>query len=927
MGPPDAPRRTAAAWQVRLLGAVEAHGPGRTVQRWPTRAVAALLARLALEPHRAHAREELVEALWPGTPPDAGRNRLRQALSTLRTLLESDGAAPVLEADRLTVRVRPGTLACDVPEFESLSRAGDPAAAALYRGEFMPGHYDDWVVERRGRLQELQATVERTVAAAPAHAVAAAAPQGQAIGLPGYLTRAYGLGEAAQQLRSVVLDRRLVTVRGPGGSGKTRLASDVARTLVAGASPGDGYDRVAFVPLLHCSTAASVVDALMVALQAAGGGAAAPGLEGVAAALRGRRTLLVLDNCEQLDADATAALAGWLARLPELHLLVTSRRALQLDGEHEVVLSGLPLPDVESAASQLESHPALALLIDRARAVRPGYAPDAEEAEALARLVHRLEGLPLALELAAARLRAASAQEVLQRLGEPAGPTPRPQQHRGDEGLGALERRGPSHGNAERQGSMRAVVLWSHALLSDSERRTLLALSVFHGGATAARLADLYAAATGTALRAVTEALLDDLDALVAHSVVRTIDSRPGGTRYQPFEPVREVVLSLADAAALRQLAAGHRHAMRRLAASLGPSPDVHQVRAEVPNLVAALASAVGDGAPDDGLALIADAAAALHEVVLPPQALQAVTQAVRERAGTPLAATAQAILAEQLFESGRGEEALATAEAALRAAEGPPQMPPATRALALRVAARLRVRVRADFVGAGPLAEEAAALGRAHGLADIEATATSLMSVLEMNGARDIDRNERLQRHALQVWRAGGLEHRAIVGMVNLSLALGFRRRVDEQLELLAQAIPLAEARGQRRIALFARSIQGYALADQRRWVESAASYRACIREAWAINAWREWFYGLWNLPRTLVLLGRAEDAVRLLAHADRYYREHFGMLGRSDLRERRRTLRLARRAMGAARVDALWIAGESLAPAQATRLACAEG
>lgn len=914
------------AWRVRLLGSIEARAGARVLQRWPTRAVAALLARLALEPHRAHAREELVELLWPGTPPDAGRNRLRQALSTLRGLLEAEGAEPVLDADRLTVRVRPGALRCDVHDFETSARSGDPGAAALYGGELMPGHYDDWIVELRGRLQELHAAVEREGAGAPASAALPASPQGQAIGLPGYLTRAYGLDEAAQQLRSVVLDCRLVTVRGPGGSGKTRLASDVARTLVAGASAGDGYDRVVFVPLLHCCTAASVVDALMVALQAAGGGPAAPGLEGVAAALRGRRTLLVLDNCEQLDADAVAALAGWLARLPELHLLVTSRRALQVDGEHEMVLAGLPLPDVQGAASQLERHPALAMLVDRARAVRPGYAPDAEEAEALARLVHRLEGLPLALELAAARLRAASAQELLQRLGEPAaGPTPRPRPHRGDEGLGALEWRGLARGDAERQSSMRAVVLWSHALLSDGQRRTLLALSMFHGGATAQRLADLHAAAEGAALQTPPEGLLDDLDALVAHSVVRTIDSRPGGTRYQPFEPVREVVLSLADPAMLRQLAAGHRHAMRRLAASLGPSPDVHQVRAEVPNLVAALTSAVVDGVPEDGLALIADAAAALHEVVLPPQALQAVAQAVRERAGTPLATTAQAILAEQLFESGRGEEALATAEAALRAADEP-AMPPATRALALRVAARLRGRVRADFAGARPLAEEAAALGRAHGLADIEATATSLMSVLEMNGARDSDRNERLHRHALQVWRAGGLEHRAIVGMVNLSLALGFRRRVDEQLELLAQAIPLAEARGLRRIALFARSIQGYALADQRRWIESAASYRACIREAWAINAWREWFYGLWNLPRTLVLLGRAGDAVRLLGYADRYYREHFGTLGISDLRERRRTLRLARRALGAARVEALWIAGESMAPAQATRLACAE-
>ncbi|MBL8359399.1 MAG: AAA family ATPase [Rubrivivax sp.] len=899
------------------------------MQRWPTRAVAALLARLALEPQRAHAREELVELLWPGSAPDAGRNRLRQALSTLRGLLGGDGTEPVLEADRLTVRVRPGTLACDVPEFEALSRAGDPAAAALYRGEFMPGHYDDWVVERRGQLQDLRAAIDPD---APARRpTPGRPPPGQAIGLPGYLTRAYGLDDVAAQLRSVVLERRLVTVRGPGGSGKTRLASEVARTLVAAADVAwaDGFERVVFVPLVHCTSADGMVDALMLALQAAGGGPSVPGLEGVAASLRGRRTLLVLDNCEQLDTTATAALADWLARLPELHLLVTSRRALQIDGEHEVVVAGLPLPEPCSAGPQLVSNPALALLVERARAVRPGYAPDADEAEALASLARRLEGLPLALELAAARLRALSAGELLARLGGEAETMAvrGERSHADDDGLDVLERRGQARNAGERQSSMRSVVLWSHALLSASERRTLLALSVFRGGATADRLADVVAVPGTSPARPVPEALLDDLDALVAHSVVRTIGSRQGGTRYQPFEPVREVVLSLTDGATLRQLAAAHRHAMRRLVATLGPSPDLRRFRIEVPNIVAALASAIADGTPDDALALIVDAAQALHEVVLPPQALEGVAAAVRQRAGTPAAVTAQALLAEQLFESGRGEAALAEAEAALRAAIGPPAMPPPTRALALRVAARLRVRVRADIEGARPLAEEAAALGRALGLADIEATATSLMSVIEMNGARDLERNERLHRHALQVWRAGGLEHRAIVGMVNLSLALGFRRRVEEQLELLAQAIPLAETRGLRRIALFGSSIQGYALADRRRWVESAESSRRCIREAWAINAWREWFYGLWNLPRTLAMLGRAEDAVRLLSFADRYYREHFGSLGRSDLRERRRTRRLARLALGAARTEALWIAGGSLTPAQATQLACDQG
>jgi DNA-binding SARP family transcriptional activator len=151
-----------------LLGAVDAVGvagavdgvPGAapTLSHWPTRAVAALLARLALWPDRVHPREELLELLWPGVGLSVGRNRLRQALSTLKSLLEmrGGGAGTVLVADHLGIRVVPGALACDVLDFESRLRAGDwSAAQRLYRGDLMPGHYDEWVLQERRRLAVL----------------------------------------------------------------------------------------------------------------------------------------------------------------------------------------------------------------------------------------------------------------------------------------------------------------------------------------------------------------------------------------------------------------------------------------------------------------------------------------------------------------------------------------------------------------------------------------------------------------------------------------------------------------------------------------------------------------------------------------------------------------------------------------------------
>jgi len=144
-----------APWQVCLLGRVHAGGLWGEVYRWPLRSVACLLACLALSPGRNFGREELVELLWPGVALDRGRARLRQTLSALRSMLETAGVAPgsVIDADRLTVHINPSALACDAQLVERhVALRQWLAAQALYRGEFMPGHYDEWVVDERQRL-------------------------------------------------------------------------------------------------------------------------------------------------------------------------------------------------------------------------------------------------------------------------------------------------------------------------------------------------------------------------------------------------------------------------------------------------------------------------------------------------------------------------------------------------------------------------------------------------------------------------------------------------------------------------------------------------------------------------------------------------------------------------------------------------------
>ena len=160
----------------------------------------------------------------------------------------------------------------------------------------------------------------------------------------------------------------------------------------------------------------------------------------------------------------------------------------------------------------------------------------------------------------------------------------------------------------------------------------------------------------------------------------------------------------------------------------------------------------------------------------------------------------------------------------------------------------------------------------------------------------------------------------------VGLALSLGFQRRVCEQLPLLEQTQQAAAAQGQRALLAFTHSVHGYVLADLRRWDEAAASYLACLRTAWNVSSWREWFYGLWNLPRALAHLRRPEAAVQLLGFADVFYTQRFGTLGWEDVRERLRTRRLVRALLSAPREAQLWAQGQALTMAAAMALACTE-
>jgi tetratricopeptide (TPR) repeat protein len=444
----------------------------------------------------------------------------------------------------------------------------------------------------------------------------------------------------------------------------------------------------------------------------------------------------------------------------------------------------------------------------------------------------------------------------------------------------------------------------------------LSALSLFDGGAT------LQAAAAVAGLPTVEVAEL--LDELVASSVAYVSESRAGATRYQPFEPVREYALMNLDDADAVRLRAAHLRWICDWAAALGMTPSLEAFREEVPNLRTALAEAAQRDERDAAIRIVLDAAYALDDVNLPPSALPLLRSLLRDDADldAALVARTHAIVASQSFEAGEREAAAAHAERALQLVgpSGP------ERASVLRSAARVLMRTRGTDVDVRPLIDEALQLARRQGQTDIEARALSLSAVLAIQRDHDAERSLALKREALDLWQTYGPPARVTEGLVNLALGLGFGRAMQEKLELLQQARRSAAAHGQVRLLAFVLSVTGYALADLRDWEASAKGYAECLQTAWEGGIWREWFYGMWNLPRTLAHLRRPQAAALVMGFAEAFYAERFGALEWSDRREARRTRRLVRVQVGPAREAQLWSEGRAMSMAAAMRLAMHE-
>ncbi len=322
--------------------------------------------------------------------------------------------------------------------------------------------------------------------------------------------RAWELKEVAGLL--VQRGTRLLTLTGTGGVGKTRLAMEAAREAVPRFSDG-----VFFVGLAPLADPALVVPTISQSLGAPEAEDRTP-LEALQGHLRGKRLLLVLDNLEHL-LEAAVEVAGLIEACPGLVVLATSRAPLRVRGEQEYPVPPLALPSSTRFAAKGEvlASPSGTLFFERARAVSPGFAITEENVGAVAAICWRVAGLPLALELAAAKARYMDPATLLARL---------------DRALGTVWARDLP----ERQRTMRATLDWSHELLSEVEQALFRRLSVFSGSFTLEA-----AEAVGTAGEVVDEAVLVLLGDLVEQSLVTAKAGEDGeGTRYGMLEPVRQ---------------------------------------------------------------------------------------------------------------------------------------------------------------------------------------------------------------------------------------------------------------------------------------------------------------------------------------------------------------------------------------------------
>lgn len=595
-----------------------------------------LLAYLLVQHGAPLTRESVAFALWPDADEQTARARLRWHLHTLhQSGLPTAGETPWIIGDKRTLQWNDEARATvDVIAFDRFST--DPAkyakAVALYNGELAAGLQDEWLAQpreryrerlidmllaltsvarergdriaaasyakqvlrwdpwredalrafielrsesggRAGAMQTYQGFVERmrrelgvepmreTRAAYELISSAAPTPRLRIVRpLPAPLSSFLGREDEVTMIRTLLGQRRLVTLTGSGGVGKTRLAIETARAL------GERFpDGIALVELASLTTDDMVAPWIARAL-AVTEHAGAPLLETIAAHIGTARLLLLLDTCEHVLGGVVAAVQMLHAACPALHVLATSREPLWIPGERVELVQPLAARDASS--------PAVQLFIDRAMDAAPAFRgrKSAADLALIAQICERLDGVPLAIELAAARVNALGVQQIADRLGD----------------RFALLR-GGSRTASPRQRTMEATIDWSYELLDEDERRLFARLGVFPGTFSLAASAAICSDGTGEST------VLEHLSSLISKSLLH-VEVGEAATRYLLLDTIRDYARArLVEADELEGLRRAHAQYYSALAQAIDARADDGDVEAfsdfqpELDNVRAAL--------------------------------------------------------------------------------------------------------------------------------------------------------------------------------------------------------------------------------------------------------------------------------------------------------------------------------------------------
>ena len=386
--------------------------------------------------------------------------------------------------------------------------------------------------------------------------------------IPHPLTSFIGRERELRELATTLARTRLLTLTGPGGCGKTRLALELAGCRAADFDDGAPLIELAPIaePALVAEETAAAVDVQLRERH--------DPLGVLAEQIGERSLLLVLDNCEHVIAACAELAERLLAGCPRLRVLATSREPLRIGGEVAWRVPSLPVPSHDVGPDLVGRFESVRLFVERASDAAPGFVLDAENAAAVAEVCRRLDGMPLALELAAARVTTYAPAQIAARL---------------DDSLGLLT--AGSRAALTRQQTLRATLRWSHDLLDDDERRLFRRLGVFAGSFSAA------------AVEGICGALVEALPRLVDKSLVQVERGRLEH-RYRLLEPVRQYAHEhLADAGETSSVAAAHRAFYLALAEAndanaTGESGPPGRLEPDHDDLRAALASALEDDPP-----------------------------------------------------------------------------------------------------------------------------------------------------------------------------------------------------------------------------------------------------------------------------------------------------------------------------------------